>query len=128
MTDRARHLGRPAVRENSQAYEYRPRGGVEQFVAPGDRIAEGLVARRQVAGSLRSPSESLRHLREQFLRRERAYAPGDELDRKGESIETRADLRERGDIRRRYAEIWIGGAGAIDKESDRGRFKRLASV
>ena len=70
-------------------------GLVEQVVAPGDRVADRLLARGDVP---RAPGEQRRRSAGASAiasAREHARAGGGELDRQRQSVEVPADLRDR---------------------------------
>jgi hypothetical protein len=73
IADRLGRLQRAAAREHTQPREQCLLARVQQVVAPIDRVADGLLALRQVAGSAGQELEAVGEAREQRLR-------GKELD------------------------------------------------
>src|SRR5881275_2800996 len=81
---------RAAADEDGKAAEERLLGGTEQIMAPGDRLAEGLVAWRVIGEDGAEQVEPLLETGEQVARRQQPDPRGGHLDRQRQAIEARA--------------------------------------
>ena len=80
----------------------------------------------QICSAAGEQEQPLPEAVEQLLRAEKPNAGRDELDRKGEAIETSAQLGHSGGVRRVEPEPWPHGLRVFDEELDSG-FRRKAS-
>ena len=100
-------------------------GGFEDVVAPGDRVAQGLVPFRAVACPAGEHRQALLQPPEHSLRRQRSGPGGGQLDGKREPIETHADLDDRRGIFVGQGEISSSRLSALDEQSHRGELNQL---
>ena len=100
----------------------------EQVVAPVDRRAERLLARRLVARPAGEQLEAPLEPGEQRLRREQLRARGRELDRERQAVEADADLGDRGRVRGRHGEVGLDRLRALDEERDRVVLRELLEL
>ena len=91
----------------------------EQVVAPGDRLAQGLLANGQIAGPACQRSQPVLQPREQRLRRENVDTRGGELDGQGQAIEAVADLDDRVYVPIGDGELRLGRLCSLEEEPDR---------
>ena len=85
--------------EDGEAREERLLVGAEQVVAPVDRRAKRLLARRHVARAAGQQVKALLEPGEQRLRGEQLDPCGGKLDREREAVEADADLGNRRRVR-----------------------------
>ncbi len=94
--------------------------GRQQVVAPGDRVAHGLVTRLHVTGGAVQQREPIGEPVQHGLRGEHVQSRRRKLDRERQSIQRQAYLPNRGDVPRREGEVGAHGPRALDEEIDRG--------
>ncbi len=124
-------IDRPALNEHPEPRQKPLLDGGQQPEAPleqGDQVAMAMIAARiitaQEAKSLIQPFEHL-------IRREQRKTRRGELQRERHSVETLADVGDRGRIVRRQFEIRLGVANAREKQRDgrcAGDFPKLRFV
>ncbi len=108
--------------EDRKAAEHDLLVWVEQVVAPGDGMAQAVVANRPIAAAACQQLEPLVEARQQRARREQLHARGRQLDRERQAVEPGADLRDRRRGVRRHDEIRRDRPRPIQKER-RGRVR-----
>ena len=131
--DRLRRLEVEAAGEHRQAVE-QPLGVlVEDVVAPGDRGAQGLLARRQVARAGGQQVELVLEPAEDRLGRQELDPRGGQLDRQRHAVEPGADGRHGGRVLVGHGEARPDRHRALDEQAhggvllDRGRVDRCAT-
>ena len=115
-----RRLEGPAASEDAEAAEQGLLGRGEQVVAPGDRGAEGLLARRQVAGAAGEQRQPPVQLTEQRRRREHLAACRREFDGERQPIQVPADRGHRAGIGVTGGEVRSAGACSLDEQGHGG--------
>jgi hypothetical protein len=110
---------REAAGEDGEAAEEELFFRGEEVVAPGDRVAQGLLAEWEVAGTGGEELEAAGEAGSQRLRGEDFDAGGGQLDRQRQPVEAGADLGDGGRVGFGQGEGRVGRADAGEEERDR---------
>ena len=105
--------------KDAEAAEQRRRLRLEQVVAPGDGVAHGLLAGRQVARPIAQQPQAILHLRQQRLRREELDPGRRQLDGERQPVEGAADRGHRGCRRLVEGQCRPHRAGTLQEEAHR---------
>ena len=109
---------RPAADEHAETPEEHLEIRCEEGVAPVDRLAQRLLASRQVARSAAEEGESAAQPAEDRLGAEEARLRRRELDRQRQPVETNDDLGDRRDIGRGDREVRSDGHRPLEEQGD----------
>ena len=112
-------LERAAAGKDREVREQALLLGLQEVVAPGDRVAKRLVTGRFVTRSMAQEVESLVEPIEHLLGRKELRPRGCELEGKREAVEARADLLDGGRVLLGEPEGRFGRLGALDEQGDR---------
>ena len=111
-------LQRPPPDEDAQPPEEDLLGWSEQVVAPGDRVAQGLLSRRQVTRPPRQRRQAALQPRQQRRRRQELDARRGQLDRQRQPVQPADDLGDGLGILRRQGEARPQRLRARDEQGD----------
>ena len=111
---------REPARKGRQPPEHGLFLGVEQVMAPGDRVAQGALPRRSVAGPSRQERQALLQPGQERFGGKQADPRRRKLDRQWETVETPANLGHRGGARVVHHEAWPYCLRPFDEEADGG--------
>jgi hypothetical protein len=108
---------REAAREDTQSLQEALLGLVEQVVGPVDRRAQRLVAFDRPTTTAAEHPEAVIQTRRELARGQGHDSRRRELDRKGDSVEASAHLRDRVRVRMVESEVLTRRAGALDEQT-----------
>src|SRR5688572_20520550 len=93
--DRFDRLQRGPTNEDAELTEERLLVGIEQVVAPGDGVADGLLAGRKIAGAAGKQGKAWFQVTQQHIRRKVSGAYSGQLDSERQSFQAAANLDHR---------------------------------
>lgn len=118
-SQRLRGLQRASADEDRETAEQPLLRRREQRVAPVDGSAQGLLARGQVARAAGQELQAVVETGRQRRRRQELDASRGKLDRQGQTVQPRANRRDRRSVLGREGEAGEKSRGAVNEECDR---------
>jgi len=121
-------LGGAAADEDGEPPEERALGGREQVVAPGEGVAQGALARRQVVRPARQQRQPPFQPGQQGARGEQGQPGGRQLQRQGQAIQPATERRHVRRVAGVQGEVGAHCLGALHEEGHRRRARHRGGV